>query len=401
MLKAVIIDDEPKIRRGLKKFIDNMDIGIEVVGEAEDGLSALEISKSLQPDILLVDICMPFLDGLQFIDELNKCNMECIIIVITGHDEFEYAQRALKLKVFDFLVKPVPKQHLMAVLESAKNELLKNRAKKKYLDLANKQLNKNFPLILENFLNSWVSGQLTQPEIEEQLKFFNLSIHDYSGMMVIRGIENLNSGAIVENWEKDLLVFAIQNIVTELLQDWKPCIVFKDDKGNIVAIIHIIDEVKWTQIEEEIENTIDKYIKKAVAVSQCKIKSITDIPKIYENLLEDVKRKSSYTPIVSLAQKYIETNYYNESLSLRDVAEYVGISPTYLSRLLKQEVGISFIDFLTNVRIKKALQLMEDQNLKIYEIAEKVGYSTQHYFSTAFKKVVGVSPAEYRKGGNK
>jgi two-component system response regulator YesN len=80
------------------------------------------------------------------------------------------------------------------------------------------------------------------------------------------------------------------------------------------------------------------------------------------------------------------------------VADHMQVSPTYLSKLLKHETGASFVDYLTQVRIKKAIQLMNDPAEKIYEIAEKVGYSNQHYFSTAFKKVLGFSPMEYRRG---
>ncbi|MBP2646080.1 MAG: two component transcriptional regulator, AraC family, partial [Firmicutes bacterium] len=101
-----------------------------------------------------------------------------------------------------------------------------------------------------------------------------------------------------------------------------------------------------------------------------------------------------------LCQKYIEKYYYKEELSLSNLAEEIHMSPTYLSRLLKQEIGVSFIEYLTQVRVRKAIQLMSSSTVKMYEIAEQVGYSNQHYFSTAFKKVVGFSPAEYRKREN-
>ena len=101
-----------------------------------------------------------------------------------------------------------------------------------------------------------------------------------------------------------------------------------------------------------------------------------------------------------MSQIYIETHYYKEELSLQDLAQSVQISPTYLSRLLKSEIGVSFIEYLTYVRVQKAMQLMSDPTVKIYEVAERVGYSNQHYFSTAFKKVVGLSPVEYRKRGS-
>ena len=100
-----------------------------------------------------------------------------------------------------------------------------------------------------------------------------------------------------------------------------------------------------------------------------------------------------------LAQKFIDTNYGQAELSLEEVAAAVGISAGYLSRLLKQETGLSFIEYITRVRITNAVQLMNDPAMKIYEVAEAVGYQSQHYFSRAFKKVFGRPPVEYRKGG--
>ena len=100
------------------------------------------------------------------------------------------------------------------------------------------------------------------------------------------------------------------------------------------------------------------------------------------------------------AKNYIDTYFYQQDLSLKEVAEKVGVSPDYLSRLLKRELGISFVDYVTKIRVEKAIKFMNDPSIKFYEIAEQVGYSTQHYFSTAFKKVMGISPLIYRKGGS-
>ena len=104
------------------------------------------------------------------------------------------------------------------------------------------------------------------------------------------------------------------------------------------------------------------------------------------------------TPIVVLAKNYIDQNYFEQSISLQQVANHLQVSPTYLSKQLKNEIGVSFVHYLTNVRMEKAVKLITDPYLKIYEVAEMVGYSTQHYFSNVFKKMVGISPIEYRNG---
>lgn len=99
-----------------------------------------------------------------------------------------------------------------------------------------------------------------------------------------------------------------------------------------------------------------------------------------------------------LAIKYIEDNYYSNDLSVNDISDKLEVTSSYLSKLLKKETGLSFIDYLTNVRIKKAMCIMEDPSIKIYDVAELVGYSNQHYFCRAFKKVVGISPTEFKRG---
>jgi two-component system response regulator YesN len=119
----------------------------------------------------------------------------------------------------------------------------------------------------------------------------------------------------------------------------------------------------------------------------------------YDALCAEVVARGSHGALVALAQQHIDTHFGDPSLSLEDVAAAVQISPGYLSRLLKLETGFSFVDYLTRVRINEAMQMMGDPAVKVYEVAEAVGYQSQHYFSRAFKKVFGRPPVEYRKGG--
>ena len=143
MWKVLIADDEPKIRRGLKKTLNWKALDMEIVGEAEDGEIALDMAQNVRPDIMLVDICMPFINGLELIERLNIILNDCIIIVITGHDEFSYAQKAVKLKVFDFLLKPVSKEQLHQTICKGKEVLLRTQKKNKYVNWAKQQLEEN------------------------------------------------------------------------------------------------------------------------------------------------------------------------------------------------------------------------------------------------------------------
>ena len=400
MWKVLVADDEPKIRRGLKNSLDWNEFNMEIVGEAEDGEMAFEVARDLQPDVLLVDICMPFLNGLQLIEKLNKVLDRCIIIIITGHDEFTYAQQAVKLKVFDYLLKPVSKEQLVAVLNKANEELKILHSKHKYISWAAQQMDRNLPAIKECFLKDLLHGQLSELEIQEQSRFLNLDFPADSGMIIIKVVERCNRGEIRAEWDKPLLLFALQNVIEDILQEWQPNTVFRDNKENIIAITPIKNIVEWLELGVILETRSEKYLKQMVITTQGKFEDVKmGIPAVYEELIMEINAKGNCTPIVLLSKKYIDAYYYKEDLSLQDLADQIQISPTYLSRLLKQEIGASFIDYLTQVRVRKAIQIMSDHTVKIYEVAERVGYSSQHYFSTAFKKVLGVSPAEYRKRG--
>ncbi|PQP89874.1 helix-turn-helix transcriptional regulator, partial [Paenibacillus sp. AR247] len=118
----------------------------------------------------------------------------------------------------------------------------------------------------------------------------------------------------------------------------------------------------------------------------------------YDACREAVFRDAQLSPLVRRARQLIHDNYDRPELTLESFAESLQVSPVYLSRMLKKELGTSFVGFLTQTRIRKAIQLLNATSLTIHEIAEQVGYDSQHYFSTAFKKVMGVSPNRYRRG---
>lgn len=400
MWKVLIADDEPKIRRGLRNLVDWPGLGMEVAGEAEDGEMALEQARLLRPDIVLVDICMPFVNGLQFIEQLKAVAADCVVIVITGHDEISYAQQALKLRVFDYLLKPVAREQLIAVLEQAGQEAGRSRSQHKYLNWASRETQKNLPLLRERFYNDWVQGKLPPGQLAEQLDFLEITLPEQAGMLLLKTVGACQREALPRAWDKDMLLFAVQNVLMDLLPVGSDKMVFRDGRDAIVAICPLTGLAEWYQWGEQVQQTLERSLSQLVVVCQQPLPDWGEsVAAVYQRLTAELNKRLHCTPVVLISQKFIDTYYYKEELSLQEVAKAVRISPTYLSRLLKQETGISFIDYLTGVRVQKAIQLMNDPAVKLYEVAELVGYSNQHYFSTAFKKVLGVSPAEYRKRG--
>jgi two-component system response regulator YesN len=399
MWKLLIADDEPKIRRGLAGSLPWEQFGIELAGEAEDGEQALEKARELKPDLLFVDICMPHLDGLEFVERLHEELPESVVIVITGHDEFKYAQQALRLNVFEYLLKPVVKPELENVVARAVEKLSQNKKDKEKNGWLGQQLYENSRTLRDHFLRRWIEGIVVSTEAAEGFEHHGMNFRETTTLMLIKPLQHIDTGKNVRSWDRDLLEFAMGNIIEDLLKDRFDFAVFADKKGNLVLLMDgICDDTKEdleTQLKSKMEALLGKFI---MVAKQVLGKGREEGPDDYRLLLKDMILRGGLSPIVLLTKSYIEKHYASPELSLQEVADGVQVSPTYLSKQLKKELGSSFVDYLTEVRIRKAIQLMNDPSAKVYEIAERVGYGSQHYFSNAFKKVTGAPPLSYRKG---
>ncbi|AKN30850.1 histidine kinase [Clostridium carboxidivorans P7] len=400
MYRLLIADDEARIRKGLRNSINWAELDIEIAGEAEDGEIALKLVKELNPHIIMLDICMPFLNGLELIKKLKNVNKKSIIIIVTGYDQFEYMHEALKLKVFDYILKPVNRENLKDTILKAIQELSKIERKRNYLDWTSKQVDENLNSLRQVFFNNWFNGKLSYEDILEELKFLKINFSKCIGMVTIKVVEKFKMELYVRNWDRELLNFAIINIAYDLLKNFKPEAAFVDENNNIIIFTNLCNSSEWYDLGNKLEEKVYSYLGYIVVTEQEKILNvINEVKDTYSKLVCKINEKIQCKPVVLLTMKYINTNYNVNDLNLQGVAEQFNVSSSYLSKLIKQEIGISFSDYLTNIRIKKAICFMEDPKMKIYEVAEAVGYSNQHYFCKAFKKVIGVSPTEYR-GGN-
>jgi len=399
MWKVLIADDEPKIRRGLRTTIEKLRPDLKVVAEAEDGQMALEAAQREQPDILMIDVRMPFLNGLELIERLQGLLADSVIIVVSGHDEFEYARRALQLKVFDYVLKPVPREVLDGVLARAEEALERSRRQRKYLAWAHDQLERNLPLLREQFLRDWVRGRLSAEEISEQEQFLGAQTARPAAMALVRAVDRAVPTAPAQERERHLALYAIRPVVEEILRPFAPLRVFSDDRDDIIVLAAGDGGKEWVDAVARIEPGVVPSLCQAVIVAQTPVgEGPSAVPEAYEALSAEVASRGIHRALVQKAQGYIDAHCAEPTLSLETVASAAGISPGYLSRLLKLETGFSFVDYLTRVRITKALRLMSDPAVKVYEAAEAVGYQSQHYFSRAFKRVLGRPPVEYRKG---
>ncbi|WP_026885945.1 response regulator transcription factor [Clostridium beijerinckii] len=399
MWKLVIADDEPKIRRGIENVLNWDRFGIEIVGQAEDGEIALQIIKEKKPDIILLDINMPFLNGLNLLQKLKEIDNKGIVIIISGYDDFSYAQKALQYNVFDYVLKPVSKKNIEEIIVKVVNKLTENEKENNYLEWVKRQLTENREVLQKTFFSEWFNNKLSDEQVLKEMSFFDIEFGRNIGIMVIKIVEKLNIEISSSNWNIELLEFAIANILKDEFKNLELKYIFNDDKRNIILVSKINDMVWWISVAKEIQTEIYKYLKCNVLIEQASVSnSVLKIKDEYTKIINSVNEKKKCSSMVLLTIKYIEDNYYSNDLSINYISNRLEVTSSYLSKLLKKETGLSFIDYLTKIRIKKAMYIMEDPAIKIYDVADLVGYSNQHYFCRAFKKVVGISPTEYKRG---
>ena len=394
LLKVLIADDEPMIREGIRYTIAWDELGIEVAGEAEDGEEALELAISQQIDLLLADLNMPIMNGLTLIKNIRKSLPDCRVIIISGYDEFRYVQEALRMQVDDYILKPIQPDNLTEVIKKACKELLQQKEQRKFIETASNQLLQNTQLLQEKFCQNWLQGGIPIEKIKEQLSFWNLPEKNPNVLAVVRSQELESKQPLITETDKELLVFGIKNIVMEILEREKN-LVFSDHHGLVFILL-------WGEASDELyltmEKSIQTYLDIAITISSVHPAVDEELSLVFESLLRMLHEEVPVSPIVRRAKNFITEHYTDPDLTLELVAQQLQVSPVYLSRTIKQELGTSFVSLMTQKRMEKAIRLLHTTDLQMVEIAEETGYASQHYFSTAFKKYVGVSPNQYRKG---
>lgn len=389
--KILIADDEPKIRRGLHAQIDRLGLPCEVCAEAEDGEIALEAAERLRPDILLVDINMPFVNGLDFIEALRRTRADARVILITGYEEFEYARRALELDVHAYLLKPINVEELRRAVETAIDQLEVSRQRNRHFEWAIAQIGNRREFLREEFLRDAVSGRLEADEIREFRVYFDFPEPERMMLMLISA---RSSAAREKPWQHTLRQYALQDALQEGPELRYRCL-FSDDRGNVLLLYDAPPELD-ARLAEAVHAALGGELGLTVQLETEPVTRLTRIAEAYDSAMERMLSSAQLSPIVEGAKAYIAAHHSDPDLSLMEVAEALNVHPAYLSRTMKQELGMPFAKYLTNVRIGKAVQLMRDPSIRIWKVAEMVGYSGGNYFSAAFKKVLGVSPADYR-----
>ena len=343
-MKILIAEDQNLIRQGLKKIISEIP-GVDVT-EAADGLQAWEMYRRCPADLIITDIVMPDMDGLELIGRIRQYDDRCVAVVISGYDKFDYAQRAMMYGVRDYLLKPMRREKILSVLKMRKDEFERQEEGMNRL-----------------FLSAWNAG-LTGEASRETLKGVRFCADgellvakstlsacpqaEETGYTLCRRLAELseNTAIFIANG-----TFSAQLRGEHLITESIPV---KKDQEMIGAVRQLAE--KW-QLGGGNEH--DEAVRRVL---------------VYVN------------------------RHYGEPLSLQSVAEKVGLHPNYLSALFTRNMQCGFTHYLQRLRVEKSKTLLRTTNRKISDIASCLGFTDGKYFTKVFKSLAGVTPQQYRAG---
>ncbi|MDP4093090.1 MAG: response regulator [Bacillota bacterium] len=532
MFKVFLVEDEIVVREGISKNIPWEAYGFLYSGDAPDGELALPLIRQIQPDLLITDIRMPFMDGLALIELVRKELPRTKIIIISGHDDFSYAQQAIRMGVEQYLLKPILKEKLVETLIALHKKMETEQKQQEYLEKFRREVQEYETFTSRRFFEQIVTGSLSVLEISETAKALDIDMNAPFYNIVLFSLNNTGyDGSVPESYTDALAV--LQDKIRQFIADHQELILFiwnvttyavlvkggQDNikmrtadcikniqsyctmasrdvnwhiacstpvsrLGSIPACFaeasrvlsyrylcpeeHILSEASIqdyrkkegpgtnTAIDqehiynflsngavEEIDDFIDQLLQSAEGESislpllcryltmtayfasvkyldsiDCRADSLwllefrpndsVSTPEkvrqymrqVMEQVLElrDRESKKQQRDLLNQAIEFIDQHYQEESISLDRVAKKVNISPNYFSAIFSQEVGLTFIEYLTNKRIDGAKHILCHTDKRLGEIAFAVGYKDPHYFSFVFKKVTGCTPSEYRRG---
>ncbi len=524
-LRILLVDDEPLARYACRKMITDKFSGYEVVGEASTGPEALESFRVLEPDIILMDIELPEINGLEVSLLILKEKSETQIIIVSAYEHFGYAQKAINTGVLGYVLKPIQEDSLRSLLEHA----ARNIASFKKVSREQNQFHLYRSLAIKDMVTSFIHGsyggltansfaqllskpinegvfmvcsvqteQIKEPLGDEERLVFEQAIdrfpNCYAGhwigsvlpvfvsafFVTVEGSQysyehafafakefirytQAKSGYTVSvrmgRWQTDPIAFPYSfHQAFDLLQsDSKEQILISrtnnrgvakpkesEEEPNTVypldietkllnALIHGEKEQvhemeiifsRWladnTDSETEIRYAITELLiqirrNQVLQVYNQLQESILSLLRLLDQLetSEEILNwfptaidniigitDKSVTPEETNIQKilhYIDMNDLGTTISLENIADFIGLSPQYISKLFKQQFNINFIDYVIQQRIKLACNLLKTTELPVKDVATRCGYNDVSYFSKVFGKFTGLTPREYRQ----
>lgn len=311
MYKLILAEDEADVREGIIAQIDWEKYGFEVVDQAENGREAAESIDRLLPDVVVTDIQMPFMNGLQLAEWTRSHHPNTKIIILTGYDEFEYAQKAIKLQIDEYILKPFSSQELIDVLLKVRAQIEAEIAEKENVHVLNEHYRKSLPVLREQFLSSLVSRRLPLQEIADKSAEYGINLNGKRFQSSVISIDYIRSGesqegavgrpvSLRDTGDHNLQLFAILNIAEEICQKhgFGRVFIYRDE-AVLLSFSEKTDETEITAntlaILEEIRQNVQRYLKLTVTAGAG---TVCHCPSMLSNSFTDAMQALDYRLIL-------------------------------------------------------------------------------------------------------
>ena len=346
MLKVMIVDDKPMVCRGLREMIPWEELDARIVGECRNGKEALDTALARRPDVIITDVKMPVMDGLELCRQVRDRLPETVIFILSAFDDFAYAQSAIRYGVTDYILKPIDKRKMGQIAEKIGQIVQRSEIKRQ--------------------MHTMFYEKSVQEQIAEGLKTGNGEILDMLLEDLFLKIQKAGHDTFTDVGLKLLALF---------LETAKSTGVSPDGFG--LSFEKTSMELLSLDSREEWKTELKSIFRKAV------------------QMVNDRKDSRSET-IAEHLKKVIRRKIHDPDYTVYKAALELGLSPNYISVIFRQYTGENISVYITRLRMEKARELLEDIGCPIRDVAKSVGFLDPHYFAKVFKKTVGLTPSQYR-----
>nr|WP_263620868.1 response regulator [Priestia flexa] len=373
----MIVDDEKNVRKVMRQLGEWESVGINEVLEATNGIEALEIIEKEKPGVIFTDIKMPKMSGLQLIERLNQHSYTGKVILVTGYDDYTFMRKAIQLNSFDYLLKPIDPEAFQQVLTKVVDSLEAEQEENEEILAEAKKL-RHSQLMTSLCLNEGTDTAFLHSIIPEAEEIDFTLLYFYQGHQPDPCINELSNELQARNMGA---TFTFQ--------------------GEENLYIVLTAKHQWVYVERWISENISIPIR----LVQDSFSSFNQIPEVFHGLLTALKgnqyraiRQVDELEALKRMQEivaYVE-DYYMEDISLQKLSKMFFLTREHISRKFKKETGMTLSKYVTNLRVRQAKQWLLETAETIHSISLMLGYQDEKYFSKLFKKVVGLTPFEYR-----
>ena len=412
-MKVLVVDDEMIIRVGIQSILERSGGIYTYAGSAGSGKAALKEMEKEMPDIVVTDIKMPEMDGIQLIKEIKRRKMPVGIIVLSSYSEFELVREAMKQGASDYVLKlSMTEESLMGALDEAAKSIAKEKK--------SREKSRPVKLLLSDYLSQ--TGEMQEDDALWKvgggdclvtcvcLKYVQEGKEELSGEAVEHVVENLFNEVFttwcikLDDMAYGIVVFSNNRTLDEfrrmLRQMCGRCRTVLHDILNINACMYMgTMENHPNGLRRALQHALDQEGHGPADEHEGKRQAGDQWSRVYQVFRNTRKREyaDQYPPAVRRSLEYMN-QYYNRDLTLNEISDLVNLNPSYFSFLFNTALTITFSNYLMCLRIHHSKKFLKETNLKIFEIAEMVGYRNSYYFNRIFKRITGVTPMEYRKG---